>query len=455
MRNISIKHLDVSNNVFDTVPDPFYCYNTISTMEYVDISNCQMTCITKIFFTQCQWSVKLINASHNNFGSLQGGCNENPSPRDFSTLFEPLTTLETLDLSYNSLSMLDEDFLQTQENLRELRISHNDLTSWRPNMTKWIQLEVLDLSYNNITTLSLETRLELIQLDRNCGNRTTDHISLNLAGNPFDCTCKNLAFLQWLASTHLYLVDMPDYTCIYFGRQDVNSSNMLDLLSHLKWKCTSKVWLICSFIGLLTYFVLVTIVTTCYRWPYFLKYVMLQIQKSRECWKACREYWKTNRECWKACGECWKTNRECWQAKKERWKANRERLKALRKRRKALRKYERFQAEHFKAMRAEERVHTLRERECQYDFDAFISCTRERAKWAKEYLLPNLETRETGFKFCIAQRDFIVGKTIIDNIVDSINSSRKTILLVDKGFIKSKWCQEELLLSHHVSIANQ
>ena len=84
-------------------------------------------------------------------------------------------------------------------------------------------------------------------------------------------------------------------------------------------------------------------------------------------------------------------------------------------------------------------------------YDAFISCTREGAKWAKRFLLPKLENQDTMLKFCVAQRDFLVGKTIIDNIMDTLSQSRKTILLVDETFINSKWCQEELLLSHHVS----
>ena len=87
----------------------------------------------------------------------------------------------------------------------------------------------------------------------------------------------------------------------------------------------------------------------------------------------------------------------------------------------------------------------------EYLYDAFISCTREGAKWAKRYLLPKLENQETGLRFCVAQRDFLVGKTIIDNIMDTISKSRKTILLVGETFMESKWCQEELLLSHHVS----
>ena len=135
-RNGTIKYVDLSNNIFETLPQPFRCYHTISTIEHVDISNCEIQCVTNDFFTKCQWSLRFFNGSHNKLGLLQGGCNKNPSPKDFSILLEPLTYLVTLDISYNSFSFLCEDFLQTHENLRELIISHNDLTSWRSNMTK-------------------------------------------------------------------------------------------------------------------------------------------------------------------------------------------------------------------------------------------------------------------------------------------------------------------------------
>ena len=380
LRNGTIDYVDLSSNIFETIPQPFYCYHTVSPIKHVDLSNCEIQCVTNNFFTQCQWSLKSLNASHNKLGLLQGGCNKNPSSRDFSLFFKPLTTLETLDISYNLISILDEDFLQSQENLRELRISHNDLTSWKSNMTKCIHLELLDLSYNSLNSLSLEIRLTLTQLQANPKHRTKEHISLNLAGNPIDCTCKNIPFLQWLARTKLDLLDIENYKCSFKGRTKVKMSiGISQILSHLESECTSKVWLIVSYGGLALYILVVTVATTCYRWRHFMKYMIIKMRMRRE------------------------------------------------------------------------RLQALIGNEGQYDFDAFVSCTREGAKWMKKYLLPKLENKDTRFKFCIAQRDFVVGKTIIDNIMDSINRSRKTILLVDETFINSKWCQEELLLSHHVS----
>ena len=363
------------------MPEPFFCYGAIPPFEHVDVSNCEVQCVTNNFFRHCKWSLKFLNASHNKLGLFQGGCNKNPSPRDFSIVLEPLTTLVTFDVSYNSLSFLYDDFLQTQENLRELRISHNDLTSWRSNMTKWIHLELLDLSYNSLTKLSLETRLALDKLEGNPRHRTKEHISLNLVGNPLQCTCENIPFLQWLARTELYLVDVEGYKCTSDGRQLGNMSiGVSNILSHLESECSSRLWLILSSGGLALYLMVVTITTMWYRWQQYTKYLLFKMHMRRE------------------------------------------------------------------------RLQALIGREGQYDFDAFISCTREGAKWLKKYFLPKLENDDTGFKFCIAQRDFIVGKTIIDNILDSINKSRKTILLVDKTFIRSKWCQEELLLSHNVSL---
>ncbi len=87
-----------------------------------------------------------------------------------------------------------------------------------------------------------------------------------------------------------------------------------------------------------------------------------------------------------------------------------------------------------------------------FAFDAFISCERKDAFWVKNYLLPQLENEQTGLKFCVAQRDFLVGSTIIDNIMGCINSSRKTVVVLSENFFKSGWCMEELLISHHVSI---
>ena len=89
----------------------------------------------------------------------------------------------------------------------------------------------------------------------------------------------------------------------------------------------------------------------------------------------------------------------------------------------------------------------------KYNFDAFVSCDRADAIWVKRNFLLKLENEETGLKFCVAQRNFMVGTTIIDNIVRSINQSRKVIYVISQNFLNSGWCKEELLIGHQESLS--
>jgi toll-like receptor 13 len=41
----------------------------------------------------------------------------------------------------------------------------------------------------------------------------------------------------------------------------------------------------------------------------------------------------------------------------------------------------------------------------------------------------------------------IVGKLIVDNIVENMKESRKVILVMSNAFARSEWCQFEVLLA--------
>ena len=89
----------------------------------------------------------------------------------------------------------------------------------------------------------------------------------------------------------------------------------------------------------------------------------------------------------------------------------------------------------------------------QYLYNAFISCEHRDAKFFLiRKLLPKLETQDTKLKFCIAQRDFVVGVTIIDNIIRAMDRSKKIIFIISQYFLTSNWCKEELRIAHQVCL---
>ncbi|XP_070532915.1 toll-like receptor 2 [Ptychodera flava] len=84
------------------------------------------------------------------------------------------------------------------------------------------------------------------------------------------------------------------------------------------------------------------------------------------------------------------------------------------------------------------------------DYDAFISFNSGDEEWVQHTLVPHLEENcNTQFKICVHYKDFIPGKAIIDNILDSIENSRKTVLVLSPNFVKSEWCHFEMQMAHH------
>ncbi|KAK6185375.1 hypothetical protein SNE40_007625 [Patella caerulea] len=78
-------------------------------------------------------------------------------------------------------------------------------------------------------------------------------------------------------------------------------------------------------------------------------------------------------------------------------------------------------------------------------FDAFISYSSADTEWVLKTLARGLEVEESGFNFklCLHHRDFEVGSYICDNIITSVENSRRTVLVISKHFLESEWCVME------------
>ncbi|KAM9797852.1 toll-like receptor 21 [Neosynchiropus ocellatus] len=91
----------------------------------------------------------------------------------------------------------------------------------------------------------------------------------------------------------------------------------------------------------------------------------------------------------------------------------------------------------------------IREEQENCKYDAFISYNSSDENWVMDYLLPNLEGNGSSFKLCLHHRDFELGRDIVDNIVTAVYSSRKTICIVSKNFLRSEWCSLEIQLASY------
>ncbi|KAL2780988.1 toll-like receptor 2 precursor [Daubentonia madagascariensis] len=81
-------------------------------------------------------------------------------------------------------------------------------------------------------------------------------------------------------------------------------------------------------------------------------------------------------------------------------------------------------------------------------YDAFVSYSEQDSHWVENLMVQELENFNPPFKLCLHKRDFIPGKWIIDNIIDSIEKSHKAVFVLSENFVKSEWCKYELDFSH-------
>uniref|UniRef100_A0A3P9NQG9 Toll-like receptor 2 n=2 Tax=Poecilia reticulata TaxID=8081 RepID=A0A3P9NQG9_POERE len=96
--------------------------------------------------------------------------------------------------------------------------------------------------------------------------------------------------------------------------------------------------------------------------------------------------------------------------------------------------------------------------EALLSFDAFVSYSERDAGWVESFLIPELEEpSEDGssstsssrpLSLCLHKRDFLPGHPIMDNIMNAIEHSRRTIFVLSENFVQSDWCRYELDFSH-------
>ncbi|XP_035780867.1 protein toll-like [Anopheles albimanus] len=94
------------------------------------------------------------------------------------------------------------------------------------------------------------------------------------------------------------------------------------------------------------------------------------------------------------------------------------------------------------------------ERDACKRYDAFVSYSHQEETFVAKYLIPGLE-KEQNFKLCWHQRDFIPGALISTQISKAIEESRRTIVVLSKGYLSSVWGQQEFRTAFQQSVSEK
>ena len=249
-----LERLDVHSNRITEIPQ----IDTARNLQYVDFSYNNLKALQAYLFKDAHF-IKVAKFSHNELTSVNDNAflPQSPLALDLShnsladlntphwiatqqlslsgnhlssfspSLFYGMKGIHTLDISRNKLVSLHENLFQHLDTLVHLDASFNQLggtnkdgaqeiTYWTRLFRNLASLRTLHLGHNNISKLEPDSlnrleSLETLYLDHNklatiypiLFRDRSDLRDLDLAGNPFDCSCNLLAFRDWLSRTQI------------------------------------------------------------------------------------------------------------------------------------------------------------------------------------------------------------------------------------------------------------
>ncbi|XP_035442573.2 toll-like receptor 4 [Spodoptera frugiperda] len=176
-------NVELQDNPLTSVEGPFLAS---STLQYLDISFCNLSSINSQFFDNIT-TLTTLDLSGNPLKTLEAG------------IFDVLTSLETLKLNDCKLSSISENAFSSATNIKYLELSGNNLINadWPEILGKLLRLEYLNLKKSGLTSLSEDTF-------SNCTNLVT----LILADN--ELRDLDVAATLGNSVTHLELLDFSN-----------------------------------------------------------------------------------------------------------------------------------------------------------------------------------------------------------------------------------------------------
>ncbi|XP_071540595.1 uncharacterized protein [Panulirus ornatus] len=92
------------------------------------------------------------------------------------------------------------------------------------------------------------------------------------------------------------------------------------------------------------------------------------------------------------------------------------------------------------------RATAQKEDDDNYFYDTFVCYSQADRQWVFEHLVSKLED-DGRYRVCVHERDFTVGQEITENIINSVERSRKVVVVLSPSFVESSWCMFELQMA--------
>ncbi len=307
-----------------------------------------------------------------------------------------LPVLEKLNMARNKLQSLQEILFIKAPQLLDLDVSSNEIQTIENSVLPMLQrVTHLQLSGNKLVSLSgllhlksltnlyaAENAITSIERDLLYKDNRSSLMVLDVGNNPFDCSCKIVDFQHWIQTdTTTWLFSSGSYICA--TPEHVKGLS----ITEVKLDCKSKLPIYFG-VGAACLVVIVICITSAVYYRWHIKYKLFLVFRRR---------------------------------------------------------YRRYISYIDNAdLLDDEEIEAPR---VNHDYDAYVAYDASSEKdelWVINKLRINLEEGPQPFRLCIQGRDFIPGAPIAETMMESIQKSRTTILILTTSFVESEWCHFEM-----------
>ncbi|XP_062594743.1 toll-like receptor 4 isoform X2 [Saccostrea cucullata] len=251
--NCNVEFAHFQGNHFVQIHGPLFgCYN----VRYIDLSDnfCSNISSQALRFLP---KLNILNVSQNLLG--------NSLAKDINgEIFGNNRNLSVLNLHDNKIHVLPGNLLKNNLNIQLLNISYNRIEKWTVDIRHLFQLQHLDLSNNLLTELD-KTAVDLLPQHNN--------FTINLLGNPLECSCANLFFFDWINRHQARLLYLQNTTCSYKDGSQFSLDDVSDIVEMLQKNCSSYTPLIIVTSSFIFFFLSVTIYRIIYRYRWTIFYI--------------------------------------------------------------------------------------------------------------------------------------------------------------------------------------
>ncbi|XP_045523074.1 toll-like receptor 6 [Pieris brassicae] len=392
-----------------------HCFTLCHCCDF-DACDCEMTCPSNCTCYHDQpWSANIVDCSAAGYSEIP-----NSIPMDATELyldgnnFGSLTShafigRKNLKILYANNSNIDALYNNTFSGLKRLTVLHLEKNNIKEllgfELSPLENLRELHLQDNKIHYIDNRTFIELMHLEvlRLEGNNIYSFavwqftmnpylVEISLSRNPWSCDCLYIhKFRNWFRNNLGKVEDAKKITCIFDNITNAVGPHMSDFNSTI---CTSHVGGVSSIIEnqVINDYLPLLLISLC----------VFVISSVLICGVF---YWRRELRVWiyYHCGF-----RMCYKSTSFDDEADKDRL-----------------------------------------FDAYISYSVKDEAFVAQMLAPGLESTDPSFRLCLHYRDFNASAYVADTIIEAVESSKRTIIVLSKNFINNEWCRFEFKTALH------